>query len=341
MPAGPEWLDIIRSGERLAAAAKPTPAQREDYFALCLACHWATVATYIPTDVDSKIRGHCWQQSDREHLRRMFAIARRAHGWDIAGVSRRYVETPRGRISGHDGEWLGVMIGALGALHAAGDAEFVDQAATDIDAELQREAAAFLESASKPGREIDCLRLAAILTHNAGDIDQGFRYWRANADTFTQKFGELAHERPQSYSGAFNRAAALYKRLLAAEGHRHYPLREVAALRAHADLLLPIGPFFDGWGESVATHPALKERGRAETLGALLNGCKKVRNQVGYYRAIAGMSQGCDIERLARDLPTAPRSMLNDATVRKHLQTPAAAFESGYIKQVRAISSGK
>jgi hypothetical protein len=31
--------------------------QLQDYFALCLACHHATVATFVPTDVDTKIRG--------------------------------------------------------------------------------------------------------------------------------------------------------------------------------------------------------------------------------------------------------------------------------------------
>jgi hypothetical protein len=336
---GMEWLAIIRSAERVPASDTPTMAQREDYFSLCLACHHATVATYVPTDVDSKIRGRSWEATDREHLRRLFAIAQRAHAWDISGVSRRFVETARGRISGHDGEWLGVMTGALGAFHAIGDTESSAAAAAQIEEELQREAAAFLEAIAKPGREIDTLRLAAILTHNAGDVDQGLGYWRKGDDALRQCFGELAHEGPTRFSGAFHRAGSLYKRLLASEGHRHYPLRALACLRTNADLLLPIGPFFDAWGEILGTHPALDDEQRAEIAGELLTGCKKVKNQVGYYRALAGLDRSRGLDGLQKYLSSGTKAALKDAAVRKHLATSSASFEATYIKQVRAISA--
>jgi len=59
------WLNILQdksSGKCYFPhdTSAPTPAQRIDYFALCLASHFSTVATFVPTDVDSKIRGHCW-----------------------------------------------------------------------------------------------------------------------------------------------------------------------------------------------------------------------------------------------------------------------------------------
>lgn len=54
------WLKILRSPRHPPNAENPTPEQRIDYFALCMAAHFSTVATYVPTDVDSKIRGHCW-----------------------------------------------------------------------------------------------------------------------------------------------------------------------------------------------------------------------------------------------------------------------------------------
>src|SRR5208337_4248455 len=71
---------------------------------------------------------------------------------------------------------------------------------------------------------------------------------------------------------------------LSAEGHRHYPLRQVKPLRRSPATLLPLCPFLDEWG-GVVSH--LDES--HEVLAALVVGCQKVRGQQGYYRAIAGM----------------------------------------------------
>lgn len=50
------WWSILLHASLLPAQAQPTAEARTDYFALCLAAHFASVATYVPTDVDSKIR---------------------------------------------------------------------------------------------------------------------------------------------------------------------------------------------------------------------------------------------------------------------------------------------
>src|SRR5882757_7353816 len=85
LAAGPlGWLAIIHAAGRLPATDHPSGEQREDYFALCLACHHATVASFVPTDVDSKIRGHAWNRGGIAVARRMFAIARQALDWDSA-----------------------------------------------------------------------------------------------------------------------------------------------------------------------------------------------------------------------------------------------------------------
>src|SRR5690242_523226 len=79
------WLNILIAAENLEAVKDPTTEQREDYYALCIACHHSTVATFIPTDVDSKIRGHLWQQrEDPQALRRMFDLAEQWLSWDIS-----------------------------------------------------------------------------------------------------------------------------------------------------------------------------------------------------------------------------------------------------------------
>ena len=48
-PSG--WLDLLRTSE-VPVTNTPTEQQRVDYFALCMASHFATVATFVPTDVD-------------------------------------------------------------------------------------------------------------------------------------------------------------------------------------------------------------------------------------------------------------------------------------------------
>ena len=54
------WLQILRHGRQLADSSPKTPEAHADYFALCLACHMTSVATYVPTDVDNKIRDALW-----------------------------------------------------------------------------------------------------------------------------------------------------------------------------------------------------------------------------------------------------------------------------------------
>jgi hypothetical protein len=83
----------------------------QDYFALCLACHHATVATFVPTDVDTKIRGIVWRESrDPEVLRPMLRLALASRAWTEDGISIRAI---RG-VSGHNGEQWSAIAGGLG-----------------------------------------------------------------------------------------------------------------------------------------------------------------------------------------------------------------------------------
>ena len=87
------WWSILANADRLEASPDPTPAQRTDYFAMCLAAHFASVATYVPTDVDTKIRGALWfDQRDPGELQRMLELALALRAWDVRGVSARIVD---------------------------------------------------------------------------------------------------------------------------------------------------------------------------------------------------------------------------------------------------------
>lgn len=341
------WWSCLLAGDLLEASQTPTPQQRTDYFALCLAAHFASAATYVPTDVDTKIRHALWfEEMPAAERERMRALALALAQWDIRSVSARIVDVEGvGAVSGHDGERLSVLCGGLLAHLAAGDARGAAELEHAIDAELVREARAFDALVRARGREVELLNLATILTHNAGDIRQALdaKGGRAFATDARARFGDLARENGTRYGGAFLRAGALYRELLASEGHRHYPLRQVKHLRQHPDLLLPLGPFLDDWGARLARWPTWTAVQRAEVVAGLVEGARKVAGQEGYYRALAGFDRayagGIDARDLAAHYTTSTRRELKDPTLRKKVELERAAFEARYAKRVRAILS--
>jgi hypothetical protein len=342
------WWSILRHADRLEGAEAPTDAARTDYFALCLAAHFASVASYVPTDVDAKIRHALWfeDQPDEERARKC-ELAIFLKQWDVHGVSARILDVAGiGPVSGHDGERLSVLCGAmLGLLHR-GDEAGAARFESEIDAELDREARAFESIQGEAGRELDLLRLAWILTHNAGDVMQAFAPEGARrvGEREKARFADLARERFERYGGAFGRAAALYRGILAPEGHRNYPLRATKLLRAHADLLLPLGPCFDAWGARLATWPAWTLAQRAEVLSAIVEGCRKVPGQESYFRALSGFDAahpgGLASRDLAGHLASAARRGLADPELRRKVAVPRASFERSLAKRARTILAG-
>lgn len=338
------WWTILLASERLAATAEPTPAERTDYFALCLAAHFASAATYVPTDVDAKIRHATWlEQTDADELARMADLALGLARWDVSITSARIVRTHTGEtLSGHDGERLSVLCGGWLALAVAGDTVRAAQFESAIDDELAREARAFDACAAARGRELTTAALSAILTHNAGDVMQtlGSKAGRASG-VAAARFRDLARERFERYGGAFGRAAAVYREIMAPEGHRNYPLREVKLLRAHRDLLLPIAPCLDEWGEKLARFDAWNTAQRAQVVAGLVDGCRRVQGQVGYYRALAGFERvfprGLEAPTLLAALPASVRRELCAPTLRRLVGVRRESFETSLAKRVRTI----
>jgi hypothetical protein len=339
------WWSILRHAELLPTVEAPTQEQLTDYFALCVAAHFASVATFVPTDVDTKIRQHLWWRRAPEELARMRAVALATREWDVSAVSARivHVDDEVGPVSGHDGERLSILCGGLLGHVVAEDAAGAAELEAAVDAELAREADAFERLARAPGRERDLLIVAASIIHNAGDVDQGLSasWGKPVVKRLHERFGRLAHERPARYGGAFARAAALYRELMASEGHRHYPLRETKLLRADPALLLPVGPFFDEWGATLARWPRWSTAQRAEVLAAVVHGVRKVKGQQGYYRALAGWStvSRIDAPDVLALLPSGVRTELKDPDLRKKVAVRRESFESGMFKRARAILS--
>jgi len=318
------FLRILANWENILRPGLSPEEQLQDYFAFCLACHHATVATFVPTDVDTKIRGIVWRESrDTEVLRAMLRLALASRSWTEDGISIRAV---RG-VSGHNGEQWSAIAGGLGRMLELGDTASAEEAQSAIEAEIDREQAVFDAVAAERDAELDLLRLSMTLAHNRGDLTQGMGFWKRTPLT-----GPLMDH--LSARGRFALAVRVYQHTgLSAEGHRHYPLRAVKALRRSASTLLPLCPFLDEWGGVVA-H--LEES--HEVLAALVGGCQKVQGQQGYYRAIAGMRAASisAFERAAAHMPNAAQRLLRDAELRKLVDVPRVSFESMMRKRARA-----
>jgi len=325
----------------VAIVRSAAPVTGEAYFALCCASHHATVASYVPTDVDSKIRGALWRTALAPALRSArIAFVLQARHWATAGISMRVVGTGPDAVSGHHGEWLSVLLAALGHCVVAQDAPHAEVLSAAVEEEVWREARIFAGLRQAAGAETVCQGLAAILTHNAGDLDQAISYWPTHAalQPYRLRFARLAHDNATAFDGVFQHAARIYKATLAPEGHRNYPLRAVKALRAHPDLLLPISPFLDRWGGVIATHPSLTETDRLEVVSALLEGCDKIPGQRGYYRALSGLRERWPgtAAKLLRRLSPGQRRGFEQLEMQRQLAVPQAAFEDQMRKRYLA-----
>src|SRR5260370_42639462 len=167
------FLRILANWQNILRACLTPEEQLQDYFALCLACHHATVATFVPTDVDTKIRGIVWRESrDRDVLGPILRLALASRVWTEDGISIRAV---RG-VSGHNGEQWSAIAGGLGRLLELGDTVSAAEAQAAIEAEIDREQAVFDEVAAEHGAELDVLRLSMTLSHNRGALTQGIGF---------------------------------------------------------------------------------------------------------------------------------------------------------------------
>ncbi len=319
------FLRILASWKNIHSSGLCHAEQLQDYFAICLACHHATVATFVPTDVDTKIRGLAWRESsDPEALKPMLRLALDARSWTEEGISTRSV---RG-VSGHNGEHWSAIAGGLGRVLELGETASAEEAQTAIEEEIDRELSVFARAAEEHDAELDLLRLAMTLAHNRGDLTQGMGFWKKTPVTLPV----MEH---LSQRGRFDAAVRMYQETgLYVEGHRHYPLRPVKALRRSPATLLPLSPFLDNWGDVVAS---LEES--HEALDALVTGCQKIKGQQGYYRAIAGMraaSSGA-FEHAVSRMPNLAQRLLRTAEMRKLIDIPRVSFES--MMRKRALAS--
>jgi hypothetical protein len=305
---------------------------------LRLAAHYATVATFVPTDVDAQIRHHLWLGiHDAETFAAARELASEAAARDASLVSRRVT---RG-ISGHDGEWLAVRAGALGRALVLGLDDEIESLASAIDKELEREQRAFEHALAQHAPAKTTLALATTIAHNLGDLSRVVEAWpkaafRRGIET---RFTRLGHRDGRQARRSFVLAGELNKELMALENHRFLALRKSRALRRAHELLLPVGPWFDDWGEGLAASPHLDDGDRAEVVAALIELHLRSPEQQGCLRALAGLARATrgGLALYAEALPARTRKEIARGRIREAIDVPAAHFEARVEKRMRAV----
>jgi len=301
------------------------------YFRALLAAHFCTVATFVPTDVDARIRHHVFAEMDEEKLAAACDVIDEAAGWDVNLVSARVIR----EISGHCGEWFSVRAGALGRALTIGARDLAARLEAAIDEELAREHAVLVDLSR--GDPLDLLRVVTTVAHNLGDLSRVVDAWPkepAHA-ALRAKYTRLGHDKSERFGDAFVRAGALNKAVMADENHRFLALRKPRGLRRSRELLLPIGPFFDDWGKTIAKSSALDERDRAEIVTALLELHESRLDQRGCLRALAAMNDNTSrgLRAFEHLLPARTRKLLSSGPLRDALKTPREVFEARMRKR--------
>lgn len=326
------WTDqpaAVRPLTRVESNDGPAPLEA------LLTAHWATVATYVPTDVDARIRHHAWQaMGNAEELAAALDVLDTVTKLDVHAVSARvHTSEKYGPVSGHDGEWFSVRAGAALRAGQLGDAMLLERIAADVDAELEREESIWAET---KGNARAMLSVATIIAHNLGDLSRVVDTWspaHANSE-LGLRYRRLGHEDGARFDGAFVYAGDLNKKLMALENHRFLPLRGPKALRRERAFLLPFGPYFYEWGRLLGSTKLLDDAERAEILFALVRVHELRKEENGCLRAIAGMSAVCDIKKLSLLWPANDRQSLSRGGIANAVRLAEPAFLESFHAQI-------
>lgn len=326
------YINVLRDYDGRAL----TPSE---YYELCLSAHWATAGTFVPTDVDNAIRWKLWQDVSTNLVLAQIEKVLEAADWDFTPVTGRRIAVPGGWLSTHEGTWFSVAVGAYAAAKAAKRHERAKDVLDAMLKEAERERAAFAALVDA-GDPLPVLKATALIAHNFGDLDRVADQWELPPDdALKAALYDAAKPGSPLFGGLLGWAGELNKRWMGADNHRHYPLRAPRGLRRSADLLIPVGPFFDDWGRAVARHPALSREDVAEVVRALIDGWTRMHEPVGYARALAGILEVFPGGRqaLGKLLPGADRRMLESGPLKAALDVDQRRFEAQWANRVRRV----
>lgn len=279
-----------------------------EYFYVCMAAHWSTAGTFVPTNVDNQIREGLWKHKDiQKHIEKMARITIDSWLWDYEQVTNRKTYNPSLNqvMSTHEGTWLSVAIGAYNALVANKRSELAEEMKQVILAEVDKEEKLLLFLREKKDH-VNFLRATALMAHNFGDLDRVIDQWgMAEDDSFRKRIYKLGHITNENYSPILAYAGQVNKKFLSVENHRHMSMRQPRCLRRSNKFLIPVGPFMDSWGQTLGESKELTMDEKGEIIVALFDGWKRQDLAKGYPRAYGAMLRSFPngIDSLAMNLP--------------------------------------
>jgi hypothetical protein len=279
-----------------------------EYFFICMAAHWSTAGTFVPTNVDNQIREGLWKHKQiHKHIEKMARITIDSWLWDYEQVTNRKTYNPSLNqvMSTHEGTWLSVAIGAFNALVANKRMELAEEMKSVILAEVEKEEKLLLYLREKKDH-VNFLRATALMAHNFGDLDRVIEQWgMAEDDPFRKRIYKLGHIPSEKYSPVLAYAGQVNKKILSVENHRHMSMRQPRSLRRSNRFLIPVGPFMDSWGKTLGEAKDLSMDEKGEIIVALFDGWKRQDMAKGYPRAYGAMLRTFPngIDSLAMSLP--------------------------------------
>ena len=348
LPSNQGYVTILKS------ALKSAPEENDlwSYFELCLASHFASVGTFVPTDVDSAIRLKLWAPVHSEvTFLPMWEKVQEFQHWDETLVSHRQVITVKGRkLSGHQGEWFTIAMGAYGCAHRAAK-EYLMVIRSAIEDEVQNQEIALqgLRTAFSDAQNIVNMKAylsgVAAVAHNLGDLDRMFDAWEIeDTDVLKRRVFRSGHEDARNPKPILIEAGRVYQSLLSTENHRNFALRVPKALRKSEQFLLPFGLFLDDWGLNLVQKGfqsnLLNEGELREIVEALIQGWKKLNpvsiyTSQGYSRALVGIAKGIGRSELEALVPPVLRKELTEGGLRTLMSVSQSDFEKKMLTKLK------
>jgi len=314
-----------------------------EYFHICMAAHWSTAGTYVPTDVDNQIREGLWKnKSIKKHIEKMARITIDSWQWDFEQVTNRisYNRVNKQVLSTHEGTWLSVAIGAYCALVKHKLDDLAQEVADVILAEIEKEQKILIQLRSDRDH-INFIRTAPLVAHNFGDLDRVMVQWNMNIeDPFCKKIFKLGHILNDAYDPILVYTGQVNKEFTSKENHRHMSLRQPKCLRKSSQFLIPVGPFMDDWGEIIAKTEILSMGEKAEIVAALYEGYKRQDEAFGYCRAFGAIKRALPggMNELTEYLPFDLIGEIKKSDFTKHADRPRAEFEAEYVKALEEFT---
>lgn len=310
-----------------------------EYFHICMASHWSTAGTFVPTDVDNQIREKLWKHKDiKNHIKKMARITIDSWKWDYTQVTERKSYNPidKSVISTHEGTWLSVAIGAYCALKKNKLLDLAEEVASVIVAEIDKERDLLLEL-QKERSHIAFIRTTPLVAHNLGDLDRVMVQWDMHeSDEFCAKYFKLGHIPRGNDYDIFVFGGEVNKAFTSKENHRHMSMRKPKSIRKSHELLISVGPFMDDWGKRIGECTKIDLSEKAEIVAALFDGFNREKEAFGYARAFGNLLNSLPNGFLTLEphLPFDLVAEIKKSEFSKISELSQDEFESSYIKSL-------